>query len=463
MSSYTLEDFTTYTTLGAFLGVVLEESDGQVSRSWAHRAGKERGRWPLMFSERQTDYLRRRGTPSRNTVVADCLGMPGTRRGLSVPRPVDSFHAASGVHRGGACALGGVRILTPFALSVALSFARLVSSFSPSMCFLLRSPGLPRPRPVDARWTCTPPPPSLGAPWTRCDDVWSISGTGTGTFGRVRLVKHNASGEVYALKILKKSEILRLKQVDHIKSEIEVLQQIQHPFIVNLMGHFQDTDKLYMVIEYVPGGELFSHLRREGRFNNDASRYYSSEIALAFQHLHLKNIVYRDLKPENLLICRDGHIKITDFGFAKQVVDRTWTLCGTPEYLAPEIIQSKGHGLSVDWWALGVLIFEMLAGYPPFYDENPFGIYQKILGGKVRGPTQTKVKVRESEPVRVSPTERGAAGVTGGSCGRLRATSCVLRLVLRPPAAACRPAVACRWITNILLNVVVITVRRALL
>lgn len=122
-----------------------------------------------------------------------------------------------------------------------------------------------------------------------------------------------------------------------------------------------------MVLEYVPGGELFTHLRRAGKFPNEQTRFYAAQIVMAIQALHTDGAVYRDLKPENLLLDAEGYIKIVDFGFAKYVEDRTWTLCGTPEYLAPEIIQSKGHGKAVDWWALGILIYEMLAGYgaPP--------------------------------------------------------------------------------------------------
>merc|ERR1711990_463026 len=162
-----------------------------------------------------------------------------------------------------------------------------------------------------------------------------------------------------------------------------------------MYGAFQDERCLYMLMEYVIGGELFSHLRRAGRFTNEVTKFYAGEIVLAFDYLHKMDIVYRDLKPENLLLDQDGHVKITDFGFAKRVEDRTWTLCGTPEYLAPEIIQSKGHGKAVDWWALGVLNYEMLAGYPPFYDENPFGIYQKILAGKIDFPRHFDVHAKD--------------------------------------------------------------------
>ena len=213
---------------------------------------------------------------------------------------------------------------------------------------------------------------------------------GTGSFGRVRLVKYAnaqpADGLYFALKILKKSEVIYLKQVEHVKTEKKLLETIQHPFIVNLLGAFQDEKNLYLMMEYIIGGEFFSHLRKAGRFPNDTSKYYASQIALVFEYLHSLMILYRDLKPENLLLDKIGHCKVTDFGFAKRVEYRTWTLCGTPEYLAPEIILSKGHGKAVDWWALGILMYEMLAGYPPFYDEDPLGIYQKILEGKIKFP-----------------------------------------------------------------------------
>lgn len=220
---------------------------------------------------------------------------------------------------------------------------------------------------------------------------------GTGTFGRVRVVKIKGCKDrtPLALKIMKKSEVIRLKQVEHIKAETGILAQIEHPFIVNLLATFQDDSRLFLLLEFINGGELFSHLRKEGRLPDQDARFYAGEIVLAFAYLHGKNIIYRDLKPENLLIDCDGHIKITDFGFAKVVEDRTWTLCGTPEYLAPEIIQSKGHGRAVDWWALGILIFEMLAGYPPFYDENPFGIYQKVLAGRIDFPKHFDVKAKD--------------------------------------------------------------------
>jgi len=229
----------------------------------------------------------------------------------------------------------------------------------------------------------------------KLEDLEMIKTIGTGTFARVFLCRprahlNRANTDYYALKVLAMHDVIRLKQVDHVKNEKSILSEIRHPFIVDLLWFHKDKSLLYMLFPYVCGGELFSYLRSAGRFNSHTSMFYSSEIVSALDYLHSLSIVYRDLKPENLLLDRDGHIKITDFGFAKKVSDRTWTLCGTPEYLAPEIIQSKGHNKAVDWWALGILIFEMLAGYPPFFDDNPFGIYEKILSGKIDWPRQVE-------------------------------------------------------------------------
>ncbi|ORY32837.1 kinase-like domain-containing protein [Naematelia encephala] len=220
---------------------------------------------------------------------------------------------------------------------------------------------------------------------------------GTGSFGRVHLVRSHHNGRFYAVKVLNKEKVIKMKQVEHTNSEREMLVRVRHPFLVNLWGTFQDVNNLYMVMDFVAGGELFSLLRKSQRFPNSVAKFYAAEVALALDYLHSLDIIYRDLKPENLLLGADGHVKVTDFGFAKHVPDITWTLCGTPDYLAPEVVQSKGYNKSVDWYALGVLIFEMLAGYPPFFTEdgNPMKLYEKIIAGKVRYPTYFDVLAKE--------------------------------------------------------------------
>merc|ERR1719382_1467480 len=220
----------------------------------------------------------------------------------------------------------------------------------------------------------------------RLEDFSLLTTIGTGTFARVCLCQEEHTREYYALKVMAKHDLVRQKQVAHVKSEKAILEQVSHPFLLELLWSHQDSSFLYMLFPYVVGGELFSYLRRAGNFPAATTLFYSAEIVSALEYLHSLSIIYRDLKPENLLLDSDGHLKIIDFGFAKKVSDRTWTLCGTPEYLAPEIIQSKGHNKAVDWWALGILLYEMLAGYPPFFDDNPFGIYEKILGGKIDWP-----------------------------------------------------------------------------
>ena len=210
---------------------------------------------------------------------------------------------------------------------------------------------------------------------------------GTGSFGRVKLAKQKFSNKLYAMKILEKRQIIKLKQVDHLQNEIKILSLISHPFIVSTSGYAQDDTYIYILLELITGGELFTFLREQVKFFEDEAMFYAGQVVLIFEYLHSKNIIYRDLKPENLLIDNFGYLKLTDFGFAKICLGRTYTLCGTPEYIAPEILLNKGHGKAVDWWTFGILLYEMLVGIDPFNDEDPMKIYQKILKGKIKFPS----------------------------------------------------------------------------
>ncbi|CUA77863.1 protein kinase A [Rhizoctonia solani] len=211
---------------------------------------------------------------------------------------------------------------------------------------------------------------------------------GTGSFGRVHLACSRHNHRHYAVKVLNKAKVVQQKQVEHTNSERSVLATVRHPFIVNLWGTFQDVNNLFMVMDFVPGGELFTLLRKSRRFPSPVAKFYTAEVVLAIDYLHGHDIIYRDLKPENILLGADGHIKLTDFGFAKHVPDITWTLCGTPDYLAPEIVNQKSYNKSVDWYAVGILLYEMLAGAPPFFSEesNPMRLYERIRAGRIEYP-----------------------------------------------------------------------------
>jgi len=221
------------------------------------------------------------------------------------------------------------------------------------------------------------------------DDFELLTVIGKGSFGKVMQVRKKDDGKIYAMKVLRKDTIIARKQVTHTKSEKNILMKIQHAFIVNLNYAFQTKDKLYMILDYINGGELFYHLKKEGRFAENRVKLYAAEIASALDHLHSLDIVYRDLKPENILLDSEGHICITDFGLSKEIEssEGTHTFCGTPEYLAPEVLKGQGHGTAVDWWSLGTLLFEMLTGLPPFYAQNVNVMYTKILGGELRFPS----------------------------------------------------------------------------
>ncbi|KAF9286564.1 hypothetical protein BGZ68_002807 [Mortierella alpina] len=220
---------------------------------------------------------------------------------------------------------------------------------------------------------------------------------GKGSFGKVMQVRKRDTSRIYAMKILRKAHIISRSEVNHTLAERTVLAQINNPFIVPLKFSFQSPEKLYLVLAFVNGGELFHHLQREGRFSEERSRFYAAELLCALECLHGFNVVYRDLKPENILLDYTGHIALCDFGLCKlgmTETETTNTFCGTPEYLAPELLLGQGYTKTVDWWTLGVLLYEMLTGLPPFYDENIHEMYRKILQDELRFPDEVSSEAR---------------------------------------------------------------------
>ncbi|KAF1960601.1 kinase-like protein [Byssothecium circinans] len=214
------------------------------------------------------------------------------------------------------------------------------------------------------------------------DDFELLKVVGKGSFGKVMQVKKKNTDRIYALKTIRKAHIISRSEVAHTLAERSVLAQINNPFIVPLKFSFQSPEKLYLVLAFVNGGELFHHLQKEQRFDINRARFYAAELLCALECLHGFNVIYRDLKPENILLDYTGHIALCDFGLCKLDMkdeDRTNTFCGTPEYLAPELLTGTGYTKTVDWWTLGVLLYEMLTGLPPFYDENTNDMYRKIL------------------------------------------------------------------------------------
>lgn len=260
------------------------------------------------------------------------------------------------------------------------------------------------------------PAPSL-------DDFELLRLIGTGSFAKVVLVRHKATGQLFAMKVLKKEELFRRNQIDHTKTERLILATLRHPFMVKLRYSFQTDHKLYMVLDFVRGGELFYHLRRAGKFSEEQTRFYVAEVVLALDYLHRHDVIYRDLKPENILLGHDGHIKLTDFGLSKKGItsvggkgegQTATTFCGTPEYLAPEIITGIGHGKAVDWWSVGILAFEMLNGKPPFSSQNRNQLYINTIKGQITWPEGISEEARDllSKLLHRRPEERlGSNGI----------------------------------------------------
>jgi len=222
------------------------------------------------------------------------------------------------------------------------------------------------------------------------DDFDLLKVIGKGSFGKVIQVAKKDTGKIYAMKVLNKKTIIERNEMEHTKAEKNILQKLVHPFLVNLHYSFQTPEKLYFIMDYVNGGELFFHLQQEEKFPEERVRFYGAEICLGLEYLHSSGVLYRDLKPENILLTNAGHICLTDFGISKEGLEsddaRTATFCGTPEYLAPEVLAGKGYGKAVDWWSFGTLIFEMLTGLPPFYSQDVQQMYSKIMNEELVVP-----------------------------------------------------------------------------
>ncbi|OIV90529.1 hypothetical protein TanjilG_32406 [Lupinus angustifolius] len=256
------------------------------------------------------------------------------------------------------------------------------------------------------------------------DDFELLTMIGRGAFGEVRLCREKTTGHVYAMKKLKKSEMLRRRQVEHVISERNLLAEVDSNCIVKLYCSFQDDDYLYLIMEYLPGGDVMTLLMRKDTLTEDEARFYVAEIVLAIESIHKRNYIHRDIKPDNLLLDRYGHLKLSDFGLCKPLDCRTleekdfsmgqsvnrsrftqngeraapkrtqqeqlqhwqqnrrtvaYSTVGTPDYIAPEVLLKKGYGMECDWWSLGAIMYEMLVGYPPFYSDEPITTCRKIV------------------------------------------------------------------------------------
>ncbi|XP_050375026.1 uncharacterized protein LOC126792634 [Argentina anserina] len=269
------------------------------------------------------------------------------------------------------------------------------------------------------------------------DDFEPLTMIGKGAFGEVRICKEKVTGQVYAMKKLKKSEMLRRGQVEHVKAERNLLAEVDSNCIVKLYCSFQDDEYLYLIMEYLPGGDMMTLLMRKDTLTEDEARFYVGETVLAIESIHKHNYIHRDIKPDNLLLDKHGHMKLSDFGLCKPLdcsilqekdfsigknlsgalqsdgrpvaPKRTqqeqlqhwqrnrrmlaYSTVGTPDYIAPEVLLKKGYGMECDWWSLGAIMYEMLVGYPPFYSDEPMSTCRKIVNWRthLKFPEEAKL------------------------------------------------------------------------
>ena len=250
-------------------------------------------------------------------------------------------------------------------------------------------------------------------PTKTLDDYVLLETLGKGSFGRVRLARDDDSGKLFAIKMLKKRQVISNGAVDHLLRERRVLMEVRHPFIVHLQTTFQDMGFAYFVLQFIQGGPFDTRLKAQGSLADHDAAFYTAQIVLILEHLHGLGYMYRDLKPANLIFDMSGYVILTDFGFAK-LCETATTLCGTPEYLAPEILKQRGYDHAVDWWAAGIVLCEMLTGTTPFVADDDAGTYDRILGNSPKWPNDLEGsgKALVKKFLAVNPQDRiGRSGV----------------------------------------------------
>ncbi|CAI2368652.1 unnamed protein product [Moneuplotes crassus] len=219
---------------------------------------------------------------------------------------------------------------------------------------------------------------------------------GRGSYGKVFMVEEKTTGKVFAMKVLKKGAITDERGKERVLTERDIIMQIRHPYIVTLHYSFQTKKKLFFILDFLNGGDLYTHIMNYGKFNENRARFYTAELVLAINHLHKKGIVYRDLKPQNIMLDSEGHIKLTDFGLSKADFsqDQSHTICGTIKYIAPETISGMSYNHTVDWWSMGIILYRMLTGKLPYptnknSEVRVYIVHNKIQVSKKRIPDET--------------------------------------------------------------------------